>query len=106
MRAGVSSSAVRQLLGSLPGWWPGLLRRALSWDRYGPFWVPRMVRRLPLLMACWIVSIYAWRQLRGYGGCATHGDTEAAPSVLVRGLDSALPGSRSCPEKLSSTASE
>jgi hypothetical protein len=41
--------------------------------------------------------------LRGNGGCGPHGDQCASYTDLVRGLDGALPGSRSCPEKRSST---
>src|SRR5665647_2530346 len=43
--------------------------------------------------------------LRGDGGCAPHGDKVSSYTDLVRGPDGALPGSRSCPEKLSSSAS-
>ena len=44
--------------------------------------------------------------LREDGGCGPHGDQLAASLDLVRGPGGALPGSRSCPEKRSSKASE
>jgi hypothetical protein len=44
--------------------------------------------------------------LRGDGGCGPHGGREQASSDLLRGPGGALPGSRSCPEKPSSLASE
>lgn len=44
--------------------------------------------------------------LLGDGGCGPHGGQVVASADLVRGPGVALPGSPSCPEKLSSLASE
>ena len=44
--------------------------------------------------------------LRGDGGCAPHGDDLSTCTDLLRGQPGALPGSRSCPEKPSSKASQ
>jgi hypothetical protein len=44
--------------------------------------------------------------LRGDGGCAPHGDELSNCTDVVRGPGGTLPGSRSCPEKRSSTVSD
>ena len=61
MNRPASPQEVRELLGALPRWWPGLVGWGVRWANHGPVWVPQVLRRLPLRLACWLGSVYARR---------------------------------------------
>lgn len=50
---------IRELIERLPRWWPWLVDSGVRWANHGPRWIPLVVRKVPLNLACWIGSIYA-----------------------------------------------
>ena len=53
---------VRDLLARMPRWWSPFLNWSLLWANHGWRFVPHALRRLPLRVACFVLTLYA----RGY----------------------------------------
>lgn len=59
MRAAVLTHEVRELQARYPGWLCLLLRWSSAYALHGPNWIPMIVRKLPLRVACAVAALYA-----------------------------------------------
>lgn len=58
MSQGVSSAEIAALKARCPSWLPGYLERTARFSVYGPRWVPRWLRWLPLRFGCGVLMLY------------------------------------------------
>jgi hypothetical protein len=79
-------SIEKALSESLPHWWHVAVPLAVAFTLRGQSSIPRVIRRVPLLVLCEVGRWYAVALLRGYGG---------APPCKRSGADPVLSSSRS-----------
>lgn len=54
---------IRELEERLPRWYGPVVNWAAHWCCFGPWWVPRALRSLPLICLCWYVQLVVWGSL-------------------------------------------